>query len=178
MKEGEVSKAQSDAPNYAPASTPQRCANCRFFLGDPGRDWCERFDFTADEDYHCDAWEAQRPDEIPGYVANKGNLAALTEGILILRGGATSGNWGHAGRPGKRGGSGGGGGFGKIGVKPGASRKTVKQAAKKKGKPQAKPKTTVEKPVSNKLDDIFNKAPKGSEKNFTNHLMDKMLEGI
>jgi 2'-5' RNA ligase len=80
-------KAQSDAPNYAPASTPQRCANCRFFLGDPGRDWCERFDFTADQDYHCDDWEAQRPDEIPGYVANKGDLAALTEGILILRGG-------------------------------------------------------------------------------------------
>jgi 2'-5' RNA ligase len=177
MKEGEVSKAQSDAPNYAPASTPQRCANCRFFLGDPGRDWCERFDFTANPDYHCDDWEAQRPDEIPGYVANKGDLAALTEGILTLRGGATSGNWGHAGRPGKRGGSGGGGGFGKIGVKPGASRKAVKQAAKKKGEPQAKPKTTAEKPVSNKLDDIFNKAPKGSEKNFTNHLMDKMLDG-
>jgi 2'-5' RNA ligase len=33
-----VTKAQSDAPNYAPASNPQRCANCRFFAGDPGRD--------------------------------------------------------------------------------------------------------------------------------------------
>jgi 2'-5' RNA ligase len=87
LKEGEIIKAQSDAPNYAPASTPQRCKNCKFFLGDPGRDWCERFDFTADQDYHCDDWEAQRPDEIPGYVANKGDLAALTEGILILRGG-------------------------------------------------------------------------------------------
>jgi hypothetical protein len=84
-KSSEIIKAQSDAPNYAPASTPQRCANCRFFLGDPGRDWCELFDFTADQDYHCDAWEAQRPDEIPGYVANKADLAALTEGVLILR---------------------------------------------------------------------------------------------
>jgi 2'-5' RNA ligase len=60
-----VTKAQSDAPNYAPASTPQRCANCRFFLGDPGRDYCERFDFTADQDYHCDDWEAQRPARRP-----------------------------------------------------------------------------------------------------------------
>jgi 2'-5' RNA ligase len=85
LKEGEIIKAQSDAPNYAPASTPQRCANCRFFLGDPGRDWCDLFDFTADQDYHCDAWEAQRPDEIPGYIANKGDLAALTEGVLALR---------------------------------------------------------------------------------------------
>jgi hypothetical protein len=83
----DITKAQSDAPNYQAADTPQRCANCRFFLGDPGRDWCERFDFTADQDYHCDDWEAQRPDEIPGYVANKGDLAALTEGILTLRGG-------------------------------------------------------------------------------------------
>jgi len=63
-------------------------------------------------------------------------LAALTEGILILRGATTSGNWGHAGRPGKRGGSGSGGGFGRIGVKPGASRKTVKLAAKKSAKKQ------------------------------------------
>jgi hypothetical protein len=82
-----TTRAQSDAPNYQAADTPQRCANCRFFLGDPGRDWCERFDFTADQDYHCDDWEAQRPDEIPGYVANKADLAALTEGILTLRGG-------------------------------------------------------------------------------------------
>jgi 2'-5' RNA ligase len=80
-----TTKAQSDAPNYGPAQTPQRCANCRFFLGDPGRDWCDLFDFTADQDYHCDAWEPQRPDEIPGYVANKADLAALTEAVLTLR---------------------------------------------------------------------------------------------
>jgi len=73
-KKSLISKAQSDAPNYQPASTPQRCANCRFFLGDPGRDWCELFDFTADPDYVSDAWEHQRPNEIPGYVANKGDL--------------------------------------------------------------------------------------------------------
>jgi 2'-5' RNA ligase len=84
-KKSFAAKAQSDAPNYRPADTPQRCANCRFFLGDPGRDWCELFDFTADPDYVSDAWGAQRPDEIPGYVANKGDLAALTEGILTLR---------------------------------------------------------------------------------------------
>jgi hypothetical protein len=182
-----ITKAQSDAPNYQAADTPQRCANCRF-LGDPGRDWCDLFDFTADPDYHCDDWEAQRPDEIPGYVANKGDLAALTEGILTLRGGRTSGNWGHAGRKGKRGGSGAGGGFKRIGVKPGASRKEVKRAAKKKAKTKpkiaAKPKAQTKKPAvktrakgNAKLDNIFDKAPKGSEKNFTNHLMGKMISG-
>jgi 2'-5' RNA ligase len=132
MKEAEIIKAQSDAPNYAPASTPQRCKNCRFFLGDPGRDWCELFDFTADQDYVCDAWEAQRPDEIPGYVANKAELARIAEEIMILRGGPTSGNWGHGGRPGKRGGSGRGGGFKRIGVKDGkAGRGKIKQASRR-----------------------------------------------
>jgi hypothetical protein len=58
-------------------------------------------------------------------------LLDLTEKVLILRGSRSSGNWGHAGRKGKRGGSGRGGGFGKIGVKPGASRKEIKQASKK-----------------------------------------------
>ena len=76
LKEGEIIKAQADAPNYAPASTPQRCANCKFFLGDPGQDWCDLFDFIADRDFVCDDWEAQIPNEIPGYVASKG---ALTE---------------------------------------------------------------------------------------------------
>jgi 2'-5' RNA ligase len=170
MKEGPIIKAQSDAPNYKPASTPQRCKNCKFFRSDPGEDYCTLFDFTADQDYICDDWEAQRPDEIPGYVANKADLAALTKGILILRGGATSGNWGHAGRKGKRGGSGRGGGFGKIGVKPGSRRKTVlRKAAKKKGaaetkdkKPTAKPDTSkppkpkVSKPKSEDKDQDFN----------------------
>lgn len=82
----DIIKAQSDAPNYAPASTPQRCENCIFFRGDPGEDYCTRFDFTADQDYICDTWEAGQPDEIPGYVANKGDLAALTEGVLKQRG--------------------------------------------------------------------------------------------
>jgi len=61
-------------------------------------------------------------------------LLDLTEKILILRGGSTSGNWGHAGRKGKRGGSGKGGGFKRVGVKPGVSRKAVKQAAKQAAK--------------------------------------------
>jgi hypothetical protein len=232
-------RAQADAPNYAPASTPQRCKNCKFFLGDPGRDWCERFDFTAD----------RQPDEIPGYVANKtdfvekdynsstvaqrrardavkwaikngelakastkkcfkcGNpaeeyhhvngyrngdrlkvrpvcskchsaidmkkadLAALTEGILILRGGRTSGNWGHVGRKGKRGGSGRGGGFGRIGVKPGSSRKQVKRAAKKKmapKKPEAKKKVATKKPEAKKK--VVPKKPEAEQEESTQGL--------
>ncbi len=86
MKEAEIIKAQSDAPNYKPASTPERCENCKFFLGEPGRYWCNLFDITADPDYICDDWEAGKPDEIPGYVANKGDLARLTEGVLRQRG--------------------------------------------------------------------------------------------
>lgn len=223
----EIIKAQSDAPNYKPASTPQRCANCRFFLGDPGRDWCDLFDFTADQDYVCDSWETQRPDEIPGYVANKGiltlrnwenstliqrkardavnnaikagtlkkantkmcfrcdkrpgveyhhidgysenkklnvravcyechssltrkaGLAALTEGILTLRGSAGSGNFGHIGRPGKLGGSAGGGGLKRIGAKKKSSPAARKKAAKKFGTKQAaKGEPTSKKPAA------------------------------
>jgi 2'-5' RNA ligase len=138
-------KGQLDAPNYKAASTPQRCANCKFFRGDPGEDYCTLFDFTADQDYVCDDWEAQRPDEIPGYIEGK-SLAALTEGILILRGGRTSGNWGHAGRKGKRGGSGRGGGFKRIGVKPGANRKAIKRAAEKKISSKQKKVSSPKKP--------------------------------
>jgi hypothetical protein len=58
-------------------------------------------------------------------------LIDLTWAIMILRGGPTSGNWGHAGRKGKRGGSGRGGGFRKIGVKSGkAGRGKIKQASR------------------------------------------------
>jgi 2'-5' RNA ligase len=151
MKET-VTKGQLDAPNYKAASTPQRCKNCKFFRGDPGEDYCALFNCTADQDYVCDDWEAQRPDEIPGYIEGK-SLAALTEGILILRGGRTSGNWGHAGRKGKRGGSGRGGGFKRIGVKPGANRKAVKRAAEKKQAKKAtqtKPKKKVAKKAVSK----------------------------
>jgi len=80
----DVTKSQSDAPNYTPATDPRRCKNCKQFLGDPGRDWCERYEFVADQDYFCDSWEAQRPDEIPGYRA-KADLAWLTGEILVLR---------------------------------------------------------------------------------------------
>ena len=240
-----TTKAQSDAPNYKPASTPQRCKNCRFLIGDPGQDWCDLFDFVADQDFVCDDWETQIPSEIPGYVATKGDLAALIEGILILRGSAGSGNFGHSGRKGKLGGSGRGGGLKRIGAKkksgpaarkkaakkfgakreaaakgtggkkqakappkvvtkkPTAKKRTEKPAAKKQAakangvaapkKPAAKPKISAKpapskikaKPIvakkpttgSKKLDDIFDKAPKGTKQNFTNHLMSKMASG-
>lgn len=81
-----ATKAQSDAPNYLPASTPQRCENCKAIRGDPGEDYCTRFDFATDPDYVCDAWQAGFPDEIPGYVKEKATLARLTEGVLKLRG--------------------------------------------------------------------------------------------
>lgn len=86
LKAALTTKAQTDAPNYAPASTPQRCELCAFFRGDEGEDYCTRFEFTADPDYVCDDWQTGTPDEIPGYVANKGDLARLTEGVLRLRG--------------------------------------------------------------------------------------------
>jgi hypothetical protein len=57
-------------------------------------------------------------------------LFDLTEKVLIVRGGRGSGNWGHVGRKGKKGGSGKGGGFKRIGVKPGASLKEIKQASR------------------------------------------------
>jgi hypothetical protein len=54
-------------------------------------------------------------------------LLETTEQILILRGGATSGNWAHDGRPGRRGGSGRGGGFKRLRLKKGTtSRRDVK----------------------------------------------------
>lgn len=60
------------------------------------------------------------------------SLIDLTWQVMVLRGGPTSGNWGHSGRPGKKGGSGRGGGFGKIGIKNGkqAGRGKVKQASR------------------------------------------------
>jgi len=59
------------------------------------------------------------------------NLLHLIEQVLVLRGGAGSGNWGHVGRKGKRGGSGRGGGLAAIGAKPGSSHKERKQASQK-----------------------------------------------
>jgi hypothetical protein len=53
-------------------------------------------------------------------------LIDLTEKILILRGGPTSGNWAHDGRPGRKGGSGRGGGFRRLRLAKGTtSRKDV-----------------------------------------------------
>jgi hypothetical protein len=66
------------------------------------------------------------------YQVDIEKLLETTEQILILRGGPTSGNWGHSGRPGKKGGSGSGGGFGRIGIKDGkkAGRKGIKRASR------------------------------------------------
>lgn len=63
-----------------------------------------------------------------------------------LKGGPTSGNYGHGGRPGERGGSTGGGGHGKLGIEKGASREDARAAvdkhreARAQGKQPAKPK--------------------------------------
>lgn len=55
--------------------------------------------------------------------------------------------------------------LGKKDQKPVAKKPSV--AAKKEAKPKN----------NKKMDDIFDKAPKGSEQNFTNHLTDKMING-
>jgi hypothetical protein len=62
---------------------------------------------------------------------NLETLIDLAEKILVLRGGRTSGNWGHQGRPGKKGGSKRGAGFKAIGVRGKPTRKEVKEKAKK-----------------------------------------------
>lgn len=67
-------------------------------------------------------------------------LLEIADQIIVLRGGATSGNWGHSGRPGKKGGSGQGGGFGRIGIKDGkAGRGKVKQASRQTRAKAARP---------------------------------------
>lgn len=43
-------------------------------------------------------------------------LAQLKRGLLDIKGGPGSGNWGHEGRPGERGGSGAGGGHARVGI--------------------------------------------------------------
>lgn len=67
----------------------------------------------------------------------------LNQLFVALKGGHTSGNFGHEGRPGKLGGSGPGGGFGKIGITsaPGADRNFdvhMYRLDKKVGKPLEK----------------------------------------
>lgn len=53
-----IQQAQVDAPNYRPASSINRCANCVHFNGQR----CDLFDFAADPDYLCDSWEERLPD--------------------------------------------------------------------------------------------------------------------
>jgi hypothetical protein len=60
------------------------------------------------------------------------SLLDLTDDILALRGGPTSGNWAHDGRPGRKGGSGRGGGFKRLRLKKGTtSRRDVKVISKR-----------------------------------------------
>ncbi len=47
-------QSQVEAPGYAPATGPVRCGACRFFV--KGR--CEAYDFAADPDHVCEAFEA------------------------------------------------------------------------------------------------------------------------
>lgn len=54
-----LAQAQTDAPDYKPASPNEdRCATCRFFDGQR----CARYDFAADPDYICDSFQMQEPD--------------------------------------------------------------------------------------------------------------------
>lgn len=62
---------------------------------------------------------AQVLGEEKGITAVMGILERRLEAAGIIKGGPTSGNWGHRGRPGARGGSAPGGGHGAVGIKPG-----------------------------------------------------------
>jgi hypothetical protein len=71
-------------------------------------------------------------------------LLDLTEKILILRGGGTSGNWAHDGRPGRKGGSGRGGGFKRLRLKKGTtSRRDVKSISRRVRKKRKQQKEKV-----------------------------------
>lgn len=69
-----------------------------------------------------------------------------------LKGGPTSGNYGHGGRPGERGGSTGGGGHGKLGIEKGASREDARAAIDKHREARAQGKKPAE-PEKPKLPD-------------------------
>lgn len=70
-------KGVSDAPNYRPSETSEKCSNCEYFKN--GK-WCEKFDFTADPGYVCDAWEIA-----PAWdVSEKSNGHHSTEELLVL----------------------------------------------------------------------------------------------
>lgn len=86
-------------------------------------------------------------------------LLDLTEKILILRGGPTSGNWGHSGRPGKRGGSGRGGGFKRIGVKPGATRGKIKRESKFTRQKRKVTADNIDSFLANRRRDLENESP-------------------
>lgn len=60
-------------------------------------------------------------------------IIAMSQAIMIIKGGPTSGNWGHVGRPGKHGGSKAGGGKRMLGIKPGqeVSRQDLKLGSKR-----------------------------------------------
>jgi hypothetical protein len=98
---------------------------------------------------------------------NLETLIDLAEKILVLRGGRTSGNWGHQGRPGKKGGSKRGAGFKAIGVRGKPTRKEVKEKAKKAKK-------TLEQDVKK----IINKTEGADPGWFSKTHPDKFYDGL
>lgn len=91
--------------------------------------------------------------------------------LTALKGSASSGNWGHAGRPGKHGGSAPGAGHGSLGIKPNASKSDraiatmVRRHERKRSdsKPATKPAAEVSKPIT------FQKLSRESEKDLQAH---------
>jgi hypothetical protein len=76
------------------------------------------------------------------------SLLDLTDDILALRGGPTSGNWAHDGRPGRKGGSGRGGGFKRLRLKKGTtSRRDVVGISRRVRRKRKQQKEKVKRPA-------------------------------
>ena len=76
-----IARAQTDAPNYRPASENEnRCATCRFFDGQR----CADYDFAADPEYICDSFDMRDPQieyraltEFPGVYKAQQHTSAV-----------------------------------------------------------------------------------------------------
>ena len=124
-KAGLAEKGQTNAPNYQPASTARACENCRHSNYVKSNIHCNLFDFDAERGYVCDRWQNREEGQqqlTPG-LSSRAGVFSLAQQVLALRGGKTSGNFGHSGRKGKHGGSKPGGGHSKVGIKQGDSQK-------------------------------------------------------